>query len=139
MRVKMGDALTHDVVDRHERAIAFERERQRGGHDLHAPEERTNECRIELGKCHNVLTRDDEHVTFEHRRAVQEGHHHAVVEHRTRRHLTVDDAAEQARCVSHERAFWSAGSLSTTTSAASATTFALRYPPLSLNTRLELR
>lgn len=65
MRVEVSNALTDDVVDSNERAIAVEC----GGHarrdSLNSFEEWADKIRIEVDKSHSVLKRRDEDVSLE--------------------------------------------------------------------------
>ena len=101
MHVKMSDALTDDVVERDERAIASERGRHARCNELHALEHRPDEIGIEIGERDHVSLRHDQYVPFEHRRTIEERQHDAVVEHGANRQRACDRITELAWGLDH--------------------------------------
>jgi hypothetical protein len=101
VHMKVGHALTHDVVVRHERALYSERSRQHRSDALHSFEERPKVVDGKIGKCLHVGPRHDEDVSDEQRGAVQERDRDLVVEHDVRGRSAGDDLAEHACPVVH--------------------------------------
>jgi len=96
MRVKMRDALTHDVVDRDKRSIGGQRERQRGRDSLYQSEKWRDGIDWKVGKGRNVVDRYDENVTLEQWRAIEERHRPLVAIDEVGVASASDDFAEYA-------------------------------------------
>lgn len=101
VHVQMRDALTDDVVERDERAIARERGRHARSNPLHALEHRTDEIAVEIGERDHVPLRHDQDVPLEHGRTIQERQHDVVVEHGANRQRPVDRVAELTGSLDH--------------------------------------
>ena len=65
VHVEMRNALTDDVVDGNERAVAVERVGHASRDSLHSFEEWADEIKIEVDKSHTVSKRCDEDVSLE--------------------------------------------------------------------------
>src|SRR5207244_1601240 len=92
--VEVGHALADGVVDGDEGAMGLERLLHGAGDPLHPLEVGTDLVVGEVEKRHDMAPGHDQHVAWEHRTLVEEGHRHLVVEHDVRRLLAGDDAAE---------------------------------------------
>jgi len=101
--MKMGDALTDDVVDGDERSVTLECRGHPRRNPLHSFEERTDEIDVEVAKSHSMTNRRDQHMTLENGRAVEEADRDVVPENFAHTHRSVDGIAENAIGRDHER------------------------------------
>lgn len=102
VHVEMGDALTHGVVHRHERALCSERRRKSTRDALNRSEQGRQQIRGEIGKGDDVTPRHDEDMPFEQWRAIEEGEMVLTGIHDVRGLLAVDHSAEDARRLGSE-------------------------------------